>query len=88
MNNYRTEETINPLCLNVSMIPRGAEELSLERVGQRFAGSNGTLVCRSSTIVPRRISQQKAMPVHGSSLGRPSDSVVDSDFDGIAPIGF
>lgn len=71
----------------VRVIPGSTVQLSLELISVALARGNGTLVDTGNTILPRRPSLQETVPVKRSALLGTSDVVVQSDLDGITPVG-
>lgn len=69
------------------MIPRATKLIGQERVGVRLSGSNGTLGHTRHTVLVGGTSLQEAVPVHGGALFRAGDVVVNSDLDGVSPVG-
>ena len=83
----RANDTASVLSRIMGVVPRRAEEFSLELVGERVHGCNRALANRGYTIVPLSVSLKQTMPVHCSTFEGMFDVVVDSDLDPIAPVG-
>lgn len=88
VDDHGAKETSCILGAIVGMIPRRAEEICLERIRERFAWSNGTLLHGRDTVEPRSSSLEDAMPMQSSPFLRPGNLVVNGDLEGITPVGF
>ena len=70
------------------VIPGGPIGSSFETVSKAGARRNGTHGDGRDTVHPFGILLIDAVPMHGSAFFRILDIIMDSDLDGITPIGF
>ena len=86
--NHGSGKATSILSTVVRVIPRSSVEISLESIYHGFPRGNWALLHRRNTVVPRSCPLKDTVPMKGSTFLWSGDLVVNSDLEGITPIGF